>query len=39
LHRAGHHTIVFDGDNIRHGPTATSASPTSDRVENIRRIA
>ena len=30
LHAMGQHTMLLDGDNVRHGPTATSASmPTA----------
>jgi bifunctional enzyme CysN/CysC len=39
LHRAGHHTIVLDGDNIRHGLNRDLGFTDEDRVENIRRVA
>ena len=39
LHRAGHHTIVLDGDNVRHGLNRDLGFTNEDRVENIRRVA
>jgi bifunctional enzyme CysN/CysC len=39
LHRAGHHTTVLDGDNIRHGLNRDLGFTDEDRVENIRRVA
>ena len=39
LHRAGHHTIVLDGDNVRHGLNRDLGFTDEDRVENIRRVA
>jgi bifunctional enzyme CysN/CysC len=39
LHRAGHHTMVLDGDNVRHGLNRDLGFSDEDRVENIRRIA
>jgi bifunctional enzyme CysN/CysC len=39
LHRAGHHTVLLDGDNIRHGLNRDLGFTDEDRVENIRRIA
>jgi len=39
LHRAGHHTILLDGDNIRHGLNRDLGFTDEDRVENIRRVA
>jgi bifunctional enzyme CysN/CysC len=39
LHRSGHHTIVLDGDNIRHGLNRDLGFTDEDRVENIRRVA
>jgi bifunctional enzyme CysN/CysC len=39
LHRAGHHTIVLDGDNIRHGLNRDLGFTDEDRVENIRSVA
>jgi bifunctional enzyme CysN/CysC len=38
LHR-GRHTILLDGDNIRHGLNRDLGFTPEDRVENIRRIA
>ncbi|WP_261131478.1 adenylyl-sulfate kinase [Bacillus sp. Marseille-Q3570] len=35
----GHHTMLLDGDNIRHGLNKNLGFKESDRVENIRRIA
>jgi bifunctional enzyme CysN/CysC len=39
LHRLGRHTIVLDGDNIRHGLNRDLGFTDDDRVENIRRVA
>jgi bifunctional enzyme CysN/CysC len=39
LHRLGRHTIVLDGDNIRHGLNRDLGFTPEDRVENIRRVA
>jgi bifunctional enzyme CysN/CysC len=39
LHRAGHHTVLLDGDNIRHGLNRDLGFTDEDRVENIRRVA
>jgi bifunctional enzyme CysN/CysC len=39
LHRAGHHTILLDGDNLRHGLNRDLGFTDEDRVENIRRVA
>ena len=39
LHRSGHHTVLLDGDNIRHGLNRDLGFSDEDRVENIRRIA
>jgi bifunctional enzyme CysN/CysC len=39
LYRAGHHTVVLDGDNIGHGLNRDLGFTDGDRVENIRRIA
>jgi bifunctional enzyme CysN/CysC len=36
---AGYHTMLLDGDNIRHGLNKNLGFKESDRVENIRRIA
>jgi bifunctional enzyme CysN/CysC len=37
LHRAGHHTMLLDGDNVRHGLNRDLGFTEADRVENIRR--
>jgi bifunctional enzyme CysN/CysC len=37
LHAAGHHTMLLDGDNIRHGLCRDLGFTEADRVENIRR--
>jgi bifunctional enzyme CysN/CysC len=39
LHRAGRHTILLDGDNIRHGLNRDLGFTDEDRVKNIRRVA
>lgn len=39
LHKAGKHTYILDGDNIRHGLNRDLGFSDADRVENIRRIA
>jgi bifunctional enzyme CysN/CysC len=39
LHRAGHHTALLDGDNVRHGLNRDLGFTDEDRVENIRRVA
>jgi bifunctional enzyme CysN/CysC len=39
LHSLGHHTMVLDGDNVRHGLNRDLGFSEADRVENIRRIA
>lgn len=39
LRRDGRHTILLDGDNIRHGLNSDLGFTEADRVENIRRIA
>jgi bifunctional enzyme CysN/CysC len=39
LHHQGHHTIVLDGDNVRHGLSRDLGFTDEDRVENIRRVA
>jgi bifunctional enzyme CysN/CysC len=39
LHARGKHTILLDGDNIRHGLSKDLSFTDYDRVENIRRIA
>ncbi|MBI3759656.1 MAG: sulfate adenylyltransferase subunit CysN [Deltaproteobacteria bacterium] len=38
LHSRGIHTIMLDGDNIRHGLNKDLGFTEVDRVENIRRI-
>ena len=35
----GVHTVLLDGDNIRHGLNKDLGFTTEDRVENIRRVA
>ena len=37
LARAGHHTMLLDGDNVRHGLNRDLGFTDADRVENIRR--
>jgi bifunctional enzyme CysN/CysC len=37
LHAAGHHTMMLDGDNVRHGLNRDLGFTEPDRVENIRR--
>ena len=39
LHALGHHTMILDGDNVRHGLNRDLGFSEADRVENIRRIA
>jgi adenylylsulfate kinase len=38
LHRDNYHTIVLDGDNVRHGLCADLGFSARDRSENLRRI-
>jgi bifunctional enzyme CysN/CysC len=38
LHARGVHTVILDGDNIRHGLSRDLGFTEADRVENIRRI-
>jgi bifunctional enzyme CysN/CysC len=38
LHSMGRHTMLLDGDNVRHGLSKDLGFTESDRVENIRRI-
>jgi bifunctional enzyme CysN/CysC len=38
LHSAGHHTMMLDGDNVRHGLNRDLGFTEADRVENIRRV-
>ena len=35
----GRHTVLLDGDNVRHGLNRDLGFTDADRVENIRRIA
>jgi bifunctional enzyme CysN/CysC len=39
LHAMGRHTMILDGDNVRHGLNRDLGFTEADRVENIRRIA
>ena len=39
LHSLGRHTILLDGDNVRHGLNRDLGFTAADRVENIRRVA
>jgi bifunctional enzyme CysN/CysC len=39
LHSLGKHTVLLDGDNIRHGLNRDLGFTDADRVENIRRVA
>jgi bifunctional enzyme CysN/CysC len=39
LHAIGKHTIMLDGDNVRHGLNRDLGFTDTDRVENIRRVA
>jgi bifunctional enzyme CysN/CysC len=38
LNTAGHHTMMLDGDNVRHGLNRDLGFTEADRVENIRRV-
>lgn len=38
LYEAGRHTMVLDGDNVRHGLNRDLGFTDSDRVENVRRV-
>lgn len=38
LNRAGFHTMLLDGDNLRHGLNRDLGFTEADRVENIRRV-
>ena len=38
LNAAGHHTMLLDGDNVRHGLNRDLGFTEADRVENIRRV-
>ena len=37
--REGRHTMILDGDNVRHGLNRDLGFSEADRVENIRRVA
>jgi bifunctional enzyme CysN/CysC len=39
LHAMAHHTMLLDGDNVRHGLNRDLGFTDADRVENIRRIS
>jgi bifunctional enzyme CysN/CysC len=39
LHSLGKHTVLLDGDNVRHGLNRNLGFTDADRVENIRRVA
>ncbi len=39
LHALGVHTMLLDGDNVRHGLNRDLGFTDADRVENIRRVA
>jgi bifunctional enzyme CysN/CysC len=38
LHARGRHTMMLDGDNLRHGLNRDLGFSDADRVENIRRV-
>ena len=38
LHSMGRHTMLLDGDNVRHGLSRDLGFTDADRVENIRRV-
>jgi bifunctional enzyme CysN/CysC len=38
LHRMNRHTVLLDGDNVRHGLNKDLGFTDADRVENIRRV-
>jgi bifunctional enzyme CysN/CysC len=38
LHARGIHTVMLDGDNVRHGLNRDLGFAETDRVENIRRV-
>ena len=38
LHQRGFHTMLLDGDNMRHGLNKDLSFTEADRVENIRRV-
>ena len=39
LYSRGRHTVLLDGDNVRHGLNRDLGFTDADRVENIRRVA
>ena len=39
LYATGRHSIILDGDNVRHGLNRDLGFTDADRVENIRRVA
>ncbi|MEC8192734.1 MAG: sulfate adenylyltransferase subunit CysN [Myxococcota bacterium] len=39
LHARGNHTVVLDGDNVRHGLNRDLGFTEADRVENVRRVS
>ena len=39
LHAMGKHTVLLDGDNVRHGLNRDLGFTVADRVENIRRLS
>ncbi|MCG6118370.1 MAG: adenylyl-sulfate kinase [Aquimonas sp.] len=39
LHALGRHSMLLDGDNVRHGLNRDLGFTDADRVENIRRVA
>lgn len=39
LYQMGYHTLVLDGDNVRHGLCGDLGFSKEDRIENIRRIS
>jgi bifunctional enzyme CysN/CysC len=39
LHARGNHTVILDGDNVRHGLNRDLGFTEADRVENVRRVA
>ncbi len=38
LHARGAHTVMLDGDNVRHGLNKDLGFTDTDRVENVRRV-
>jgi bifunctional enzyme CysN/CysC len=38
LNAGGHHTMLLDGDNMRHGLNKDLGFTDADRVENVRRV-